>query len=162
MMNTFRTWILSLTGASIIASAAKRLTPPGSVRKVTSFVCGVMLAGILLRPILILDRDELALALSEYHSSSAEIVGDWETKENELLRPFIEERCRAYILDEAKSLGLTGLDCAVHLKWRDESWVPYEITLKGNASDPQKKRLGERLDAALGVPKERQYWDAEQ
>ena len=161
-MNAFRTWILSLMGASIIAAVAERLTPSGPVRRVTSFICGVMLAGILLRPILVLDRDELALSMSEYRSTTAEITGDWEAKENELLRPFIEEQCRAYILDEAQSLGLTGLDCAVRLKWRDESWVPYEITLKGHASESEMKRLGERLDAELGVPKERQHWDAEQ
>ena len=120
----------------------------------------VMLCGILLRPILSLDREELALALREYHSVASELTGDWEAKENELLRPYIQEKCRAYILDEAQRLGLTNFECFVRLKWRDESWVPYEITLTGNASDQVKKKLGERLDAELGVPAERQFWNA--
>ncbi len=160
-MIAFRAWILSLTGASIVAAVAERLTPPGGVRRVTGFICSVMLCGILLRPILALDRDELALALREYHSLAAELTGDWEAKENQLLRPYIQEKCRAYILDEAQRLGLTDFECAVRLKWRDESWVPYEITLTGKASDQQKKKLGERLDAELGVPVERQFWNAD-
>ena len=159
-MTAFRAWILSLTGASVVAAVAERLSPPGSVRKVTRFLCSVMLCGILLRPILSLEREELALALREYHSVASELTGDWEAKENELLRPYIQEKCRAYILDEAQRLGLTNFECFVRLKWRDESWVPYEITLTGNASDQVKKKLGERLDAELGVPAERQFWNA--
>ena len=159
-MLVFRSWILSLTGASIIASAAEKLTPKGNVKKLTRFVCSLMLLGIILRPLLRMDRDELALAMSQYHINSSKLSGDLEAKEKELLRSYIQERCRAYILDEARNLGLDNMDCRVKLKWRDESWVPYEIEITGNFSEPERKKLSERMDAELGVPLERQHWNA--
>lgn len=158
-MAVFRAWIMSLTGASIIAAAAERMTPQGSVKRVLRVVCAVMLSGIMLHPILDLDRSEFALAISQYHINAAKISGDLEAEEKELLRPYIQERCRAYILDEALNLGLDCFDCKVKLKWRDESWVPYEIVMTGTVSETDRKTLGERLYAELGVPPERQYWE---
>ena len=158
-MSFFHSWILGLTGASILAALARELTPDGPVKKVTGFVCGVMLAGVMLSPVLRLDRELLASALTEYRLTAAELTQDVETRENALMRTYIQDRCRAYILDEAQRLGIWDLSCSVRVKWRDESWVPFEVTLRTAASRDLRRQLEEYLDGELGIPPERQRWD---
>ena len=158
-MTFFRAWILGLTGASILAALAGQLTPEGPVKKVTGFVCGVMLAGILLSPILRSDRESLSRALAEYRQTEAELTSDVEEREARLVRTYIQEQCRAYILDEAQLLGITDLSCTVRAKWRDESWVPYEVTLITDAPADARRRLEDYLDGELGIPPERQRWN---
>ena len=158
-MSFFRSWILGLTGASILAALARELTPEGPVKKVTGFVCGVMLAGVMLSPVLRVDRELLASALTEYRLTAAELTQDVEARENALMRTYIQDRCRAYILDEAQRLGITDLRCSVRVKWRDESWVPFEVTLHTAAPREARQRLGDYLDGELGIPPERQRWN---
>ena len=158
-MRFFYSWILSLTGASLIAAMAENLTPSGAVKRVTKFVCGIMLCGVMLRPALSLDRDSFSLALAEYRRTEAELLEGLEAREKELLRPYIEERTQTYILDEAQSLGIQELRCSVTVKWREGSWVPYEVELSGPVTGEQRRELGKRIDAELGVPAERQRWN---
>ena len=157
-MGFLRTWILGLTGASILAALAQQLTPNGPVKKVTRLVCGILLAGIMLRPILEPDRDVLAGAMARFRATEAELTQGIEEREKQLLRSYIEEQCQAYIWDEAQLLGITDLICSVRVKWRDESWVPYEAELTTAAVEPQRRRLEAWLDGELGIPAERQRW----
>ncbi|MBQ3275432.1 MAG: hypothetical protein IJH47_00035 [Oscillospiraceae bacterium] len=158
-MTFLRAWILGLTGASILAALAGQLTPEGPVKKVTGLVCGVMLAGVMLSPLVRADREILSDALSDYRQTAEELTADVEARENRLIRTFIQEQCRAYILDEAQLLGITDLSCTVRVKWRDESWVPYEVSLITDASAEERRRLGDYLDGELGIPEERQHWN---
>ena len=156
-----QSWILGLTGASILSALAMQLTPEGAARKVAGFVCGVMLSGIMLSPAVRLDRDVLSSALSRYRDTAEELTDDLEYRENRLIRTYIQERCAAYILDEAQLLGITDLSCTVKVKWRDESWIPWEAELQ-TAADPElRRRLGDYLNGELGIPEERQRWNEE-
>ena len=81
-------------------------------------------------------------------------------QENQLLRIYIEQRADAYILDEAERLGIAGIHVRTEVKWGDESWVPYEVYLDcGKNVDPE-GLLRSFLDTELGIPPERQHWDA--
>jgi len=159
VMTFFRSWILGLTGASILAALAMQLTPEGPVKKVTGFVCGVMLAGIMLSPVVSVDRSIFSSALADYRQTTEQLTADLEAQENQLVRTYIQEQCRAYILDEAQLLGITDLSCTVKVKWRDESWVPYEVILYTGAPAEDRRRLEDYLDGELGIPEERQHWN---
>ena len=158
-MTVFRSRLLRLTGASVLAAMAAQLTPEGSVKKVTGFVCGVMLAGVMLSPLVRADREILADALAGYRQTAEELTAEVENREDRLVRTYIQEQCRAYILDEAQLLAITDLSCTVRVKWRDESWVPWEATLITDASAGQRQRLADYLDGELGIPRERQHWN---
>ena len=45
-------WIRSLVAASLLSALALQLTPEGSVKRVTRFTCGILLACTLLSPVL--------------------------------------------------------------------------------------------------------------
>lgn len=159
MMDFLHSWILCLTGASMIAAIAQALTPSGGVKKVTAFVSGLMLCGVMLHPVVNLDREILSRALAEYRSTETELLEGLEEREKELLRPYIEEKTQSYILDEAQTLGIGDVSCAVTVKWREGSWVPYEVELRGCFTAEQRRLLGDRIDAELGIPTERQHWN---
>lgn len=152
-------WICSLTAASTVAALAKQLTPDGGVRKVTELLCGVMLSVTLLGPVMSADLPSLAFSMSEYRRTTAELTQDAQAAGNQLLRQCMEEQCAAYVLSKAHTLGIEDLRVAVKTQWRDEYWVPYEAQLKGKLSTEDRYRLAAYMEAELGIPGERQYWN---
>ena len=159
MIEIVHNWVRALVTASVVAALAKQLTPAGPVKKVTVFVSGIMLLSALLTPLLRLDSGALAQAMSDYRTTVAELTQDMESQENHLLRVYIEQQSAAYILDEARRLGLTQLEVSVRTKWGDESWVPYEVNIVGEAPQDLRSRLAGYLFSDMGIPPERQHWD---
>ena len=49
----------------------------------------------------------------------------------------------------------------LEVKWGDESWVPCEVTIRGEITAEQRYRLSAYLAAELGIPAERQHWTDE-
>ncbi|MBR6114224.1 MAG: hypothetical protein IKQ10_03485 [Oscillospiraceae bacterium] len=152
-------WIRGLVAASVTASLAKLLTPAGPVRKVTAFVSGIVLLSALLSPALKADTEAFSAALSDYRATAAALTDDMERQEKQLLRVYIEQQSAAYILDEARRLGLPDLSVTVRAKWGDESWIPCEVSLTGPAEAGPRQRMTEFLTSELGIPAERQHWD---
>ena len=160
-MTLLRSWVLGLTAAALISSAAEILTPEGSVKNVVRFVSGLVLAAMLLSPFLQADRTVFSRAITEYRKTTEALTGELEDREKQLLRTYIQDQCAAYILDEADRLGCIGLRVSVRMKWRDESWVPYEAAIEGKPDPAQRSRLSAWIDAELGIPAERQTWREE-
>jgi len=158
-MDWMRSWILGLTAASLLTAAVKVLTPEGGVKRVTEFVCGVMLCAVLLSPLGEADRDVFSAALAEYRRTAAELTEDVEGQEKELMRTFIQDRSAAYIVDEARRLGLPEIRASVRVKWGDECWVPWEAAIRGTLTAGERQKLSAVLEAELGIPGERQEWD---
>ena len=152
-------WICALTAASAAAALAKQLTADANVKKVTELLCGVILTAVLLSPLLKVDLPTLALSMSEYRRTAAELTQDAEAAENRLLRDYIEQQCAAYILREAHTLGVEDLQVTVKTKWRDENWVPYEAYCRGALSPSAKERLSVYMESELGIPGQNQNWD---
>ena len=128
-------WIRSLVAASLLSALALQLTPEGSVKRVTRFTCGILLACTLLSPVLRTDETSFSLALNDYRRTVAELTDDLEEQENQLLRTYIEQKTAAYILDEARSIGMPEPSVSVKVKWGDESWVPCEVTIRGEITE---------------------------
>ena len=109
-------WIRSLVAASLLSALALQLTPEGSVKRVTRFTCGILLACTLLSPVLRTDETSFSLALNDYRRTVAELTDDLEEQENQLLRTYIEQKTAAYILDEARSIGIPEPSVSVKVK----------------------------------------------
>ena len=144
-------WIRSLVAASLLSALALQLTPEGSVKRVTRFTCGILLACTLLSPVLRTDETSFSLALNDYRRTVAELTDDLEEQENQLLRTYIEQKTAAYILDEARSIGMPEPSVSVKVKWGGER----DSRLQHCAC------LSAYLAAELGIPAERQHWTDE-
>ena len=158
-MNLLRSWVLALTSASAAAALAKLLTPDGPVKKVTAFLCGIMLAGVLLYPLKKVDISVLSVSLAEYRQTVAELTEDIESQEKQLLRTYIEDRAAAYILDEAHRLGLSEITVSVRAEWSCGCWIPVEVRLSAECPESIRQTLCRNIESELGIPAERQLWN---
>lgn len=155
MNELLHNWIWGLTSAAILASCANALCDKGAVSAVLRFACGLLLLSALLGPLQGMDWTEYALALRETKESAKALSREIEEQNQSLARLYIEEECEAYILDEARKLGLEGR-AEVRAKWMDNAFLPWEVTLSfGEAANT--RALSARIEAELGIPTERQY-----
>ena len=156
MSELMHNWILGLTAAAMLTACAGILCDKGGTAKVLHFAGGLLLLSALLGPLQGLDWQEYALALSEARELSEKLSGELEEKNRDLERLYIEKECAAYILDEARKLGLEG-SVEVRAKWMDSAFLPWEARLSF-AESQARKTLSGRIEAELGIPEGRQYW----
>ncbi len=158
-MEVFSNWIRGLVAASVMTALSAQMIPRGPVKKITEALCGVMLMGILLNPLAKADTAVFSYALADYRRMAAELTQDMEAEEKQLLRSYIEQKCGAYILDEAAALGAEDLEVQVSAAWENETWIPKEARVKGILTQPQRSQLSGFMEAELGIPEVRQFWN---
>ena len=155
MIELIRTWVLALTGTAAFCAVATELTPKGPVKSVVRTVCAVSLAAALLSPLLEFDFPTYALSMARYRDDAAALTASGKEIGGELNRRVIEERLAAYILDKARSLGVSVTEARVTLKWdADGVWYPTAAEIVGDYS----AGLSDCIAAELGVPAEAQTW----
>lgn len=149
-------WLVSVAAASILSAVAAALCPAGRVKAILRLVCGIVCALALISPVAQLDITALSASMEGY-GREAQIIAENAEEEKKLLeRTYIEERFAAYISDKAAALGVEAGAVTVQARWDDDTlvWYPYEATLGCERSDA----LSREIEAALGIPAERQYW----
>ena len=163
-VETIRSWILSLIGAALLCSLAMWLTPESRVKRVLRLACGAVMAASLVSPVLSLDMDVFSLNLEYYRSMAEDITSNAEEKTDRLSRTIIEERCSAYILDKAQVIDESVSSVKVTAKWGGEasSWYPYEVTVTTRPGGNDHSGVKKLIEAELGIPEERQYWNSAQ
>ena len=109
-------WIRGLVAASVLTALSAQMIPRGPVKRIAEAVCGVMLVGILLDPLAKPDGAVFSYALSDYRRMAAELTQDMEAEEKQLLRTYIEQKCGAYILDEAEAIGAALSEVTVRMR----------------------------------------------
>lgn len=155
MNELLHNWVWGLTTAALLSACANALCDKGAVSRVLRFACALLLLSALLGPFRGMDWEEYALALRETRESAKALSGELEERNQSLERLYIEEECNAYILDEAKKLGLEG-HAEVRAKWMDNAFLPWEVTLCFG-ENAEIKVLSALIEAELGIPEERQY-----
>ncbi len=160
MRELLRTWVLGLSGAALLGAFALALTPEGRVRRVVRLLVGVVLALALVKPLADFDWESYAVSLSVSRDAAALAVSGAEETNRRLERTLIEAECAAYISDRAARLGLRLESASVTAKWGDAlCWYPYEATLRASADGSARKALAEIIEAELGIPAGRLYWE---
>ena len=94
---------------SLIHILAQTLVPEGTVRKITSFIGGLLLLLVMLQPLLRTDLGSLRIHAEDYAAAFEERQAELESAENEALAQGIAERTAAYISDKANTLGLVAV-----------------------------------------------------
>ena len=152
-------WVRAVAGAALICAAASVLAPKGPAKGVLKLLCGIVLLLIVIKPVAKTDPAQLSLDMSNYRERAAEIAGDAQETQNALDRRFIEQKFSAYILDKAKSLGLSDITAEVTVKWGEDCWYPYAAKLTNKPPQREKSLLENEIEYELGIPKERLYWN---
>lgn len=155
-MTVLRDWLLHVTAASILSSAALTLCPPGRPKHVLRLVCGVVCALALASPLTQLDIGSLSAGMAAYGQRAERVTREAEEEKKLLERTYIQDRCAAYILGKAADTGAAVTAATVLARWDDtlRAWYPWQASLTG-AYDAELARL---IEAELGIPPERQDW----
>ena len=154
-MELLRTWILGLAGAALLCAVCTELTPQGSVKTVQRAICGVVVSLALISPLLRLDSGAYSLHLAGYRKQAEEIASQGKEISDSLSRTYIQEQCRAYILDKARLSGVPVTSASVELRWSGEGvWYPVAAEIEGTYD----RALAEKIEEELGIGQENQHW----
>ena len=162
MMAGVGSWLLSITGASVLCALADGLMPAGPVRRVGRLVCGLMLLAVILAPLAQLDLEGGQRWLEEYHLGLEDRTQELERQVDEQMKTIIEQEYAAYIVDKAKELGIVCRARVVCRTGEDGLTVPERVEVTGRFSDEEQSRLTQIIEEELLVPPERQAYYSEE
>lgn len=162
VLETLRTWILCLSGTAILCSAAMALTPEGTTKKTVKLVCGFAVMLALMGAVKNFDYPDFSAYIAEYKSSAGTIAEDASQNASKSTRFIIEEKCAAYILDKAETMGINEASASVTAKWCDDGyWYPVSANIKGCFNEEEKAALSKKIEAELGISVEEQKWSTQ-
>ena len=154
-MELLRTWIMGLAGAALLCAVCAELTPQGSVKTVQRAICGVVMSLALVSPLFKLDMGGYSLNLASYRKQAEEIASRGREISDSLSRTYIQEQCRAYILDKARLSGVPVTSASVELRWSGEGvWYPVAAEIEGTYD----RALADKIEEELGISRENQHW----
>ena len=154
MIGALREWLTSIVVVALLLSVAQTLVPEGSIRRVASFVGGLILLAVLLRPVLGADLERLRLDFDGYEQELRQVREELSASYDAGLAERIEERTAAYISDKADALGLE-VTVRVETDTGDDG-VP--VPAAAEVTGPRSEELASYMENELGIPRERQVW----
>ncbi len=119
-------------------------------------ICGIFMVLIIAAPLVSFSFTGFSGIGFDFKRSAEDAVDEGKISAQEALEDIITEKTAAYILDKAKSLGVTA-EISVTLS-DDEIPVPSRVTLKGNISPYAKGVLSQWMATELAIPTEAQVW----
>lgn len=153
-MGAVKEWLTAIVVVSLLLSVLQQLMGEGTVRKVGSFIGGLVLLVTMLRP---LPGLELELTFSDWEQEISAAEEALQAANQEELAGLIESRTAAYISEQAEKLG-AQVEAAVKVEAGPEGIpVPAEVRLTGVRS----AELERWIERELGIPAERQVWNDE-
>ena len=154
-MEGLRQYALSLLCTSLICAIGCAAMPEG-YRKAARFLCGLLMALILLSPLTDLDVDGLLRQLVPKQAEARAYIRQGEAMALEVASGCIEQQIRAYILDKATALG-AQIQVTVAVK-QVLPPVPETVTIHGSVTPEIIRQLSESIERELGIAKEDQRW----
>ena len=155
-------WVGSIAVSCLISGAALAVTPKGKVQRILKTVCGILVVVAVVSPLISLRDADVSLDMESYREKSQELTGAAQEQNGNLCGDIIAGQLEEYILDKAETLGvpLTSADVVTET---DDSGVtvPVSVTLTGDATEAQKKKLSALVESELGISADCQKWSAQ-
>ena len=144
---------------AVLSAIGMALAPEGRVKKAVKLICGAAVLISLLSGIRSFDYNGYSRSLAEYRSDAEKLIEDSMEEREYLKREYIEERCRAYILDKAAEAGAELESVEVNLDWStDGYWYPVGAELSGGGDESAKYTLSKTIESELGIPEANLEW----
>lgn len=156
-MESFRTYILSVTAAAVLCTLAIGLSgQKGTTAAIIRLICGIIMASVIIRPLGQLVLPDLAESYRDLESQVAAAVASGTERSRQELEEGIVQKICSYIQDKAAALGV---DIHVYVELDDRAIpVPVRIELEGNISPSAKTTLAQIIESEIGIRKEDQFW----
>lgn len=157
MTAAVRAYLLSIAAAALLLALVQALLPQGAVKRTATMAGSLLVILAVLSPLAKLDYDSLARSISKLQVETESLRTGIEVGNRELMAGIIKQRCETYILDKAGQMGLT-LEVEITLSEGVDYPYPVSVTLRGAATEAQKRTLTAYITENLGIPAERQEW----
>lgn len=151
--------VMQICALSVFCGIALCLTPEGSVRKAVNLCCTLLLMITALTALRSFDFTEYSLEIARYREMGNTLSEEAEERSERLNRLLVEQECADYILRQAETLGIRGLQAEVRARWDTSGvWVPESARMIGSCSDEQQAELQALICADLGIDERHQEW----
>lgn len=151
-------WLLGVSCAALVMVVSGALVKGGSGQRVCKLVGSLLLLLVTVGPIVGLEESDWQRLL-DFDTGTMEETREAFAQQNEqLYESIIAEETGAYILDKAKSLGVS-CQVEVVVEWVDEVPQPWSASLTGSWTPEQRQALADMMQADLGIPYERQRFE---
>ncbi len=157
MTDAIRSYLLSVVAVSLLSAILLALVPNGPIRRAATFVCGLILILVCLSPFRTLDLSALAQSISRLTMQEDAARTGVQVNSREITAELIKQKCEAYILDKAASMGL-HLQAEVILETDSAYPYPSSVRITGALTAEQKRALEAYIEANLAVPAASQEW----
>lgn len=157
MIDAVRSYLLRLTVAAFFSALVLTLIPNGLSKRAATLVCGLIMLLLALSPLVQLDEQALAAAISRIELEQEQTRTGVELRNRELVAQIISARVQAYILDKAAEMGMQ-LEVEITMNTDASTPYPEAVTLRGEATPAQRQKLGTYLYESYALVPERQVW----
>jgi hypothetical protein len=156
-MERIGAYLLQVTAAAVISGVLKTIVgQKGSAASLVRILCAVFMALTILSPLTGIDPERWSVRFTDFGDDAQAVVEDAKLTVQKELATDIKKRTEAYILDKAKSFGVT---ISVEVSVSSESVpVPTGVRIAGAVPPYTKERLSLWLREELGIPLEEQEW----
>ena len=153
MMAGLRGWLLGIISVSLLCALADALMPPGAVKRVGQFICGLVMLAAVLSPLSGLDMEGGQRWLDGWFSSLEDREAELREQTDQTMKGIIETECAAYIVDKAAQLGAA---CSARTECRRDGglYLPQRVEVTGAVPPPLQSELVQIIVRDLGVPEE--------
>jgi len=156
-MEGFKEYILAVCITALIITLLQAVITDEAIKKYSSFAGGVALLIVMATPLVHLDPSQAVDIIQSHLQQADALEAQIENHEGLSSADLISERCTAYILERAESLGLS---VRIDLEMSDDKYYPYpaSVIITGSWDELQKNKLENILTNEIGIPSQRQEW----
>lgn len=154
-----KSFVGQICALSVFCGIALCLTPEGSVKRMTSLCCMLLIMISALSAFRSFDYASYSLELARYRELGRDLSKEATEDGQRYERMLIEQECADYIKHQASSAGIAKMSVQVAARWDTAGfWVPESVRLRGSFTNDQRNRLQELIAAELGIDEIHQEW----
>ncbi|MBR6259326.1 MAG: hypothetical protein IKR21_03865 [Oscillospiraceae bacterium] len=157
MLEHLGAWVLRLTGAAMLSSAAVLLTPKTPAKRAVLLGCGLLTVMALLSIVPGYQTAPGKLLPGDYYGEAERMTAEYLSEAENETKAVIEERAEAYIMDKAGIFGAGVTSVLVDAEKGDGGWFlrHVRVTCRGPEGAEELSRC---ISGELGISKEEQEW----
>lgn len=155
-MTPFAGYVWRIICGAVICAIIDVFTENKSgLRRISRILSGIYMAIIILSPITDISTEGIFERWNGIHYEGQQAAATGEAQALSAKREIIKTNIEAYILKKAAESGLQ-LQVAVTVS---DDLIPVRVTISGNASPVERRRLQSIIETDLGISKENQAWN---
>ena len=154
MIGALKEWITSIVMVTMFVSLLQTLIPESTIRKIASFIGGLVLIAAILQPLRGLRITSVHESWESYQIAIEKQRETLERNAQTQITERVEQTLAVCIQEKAKELGISVIAAVKTGITSDGVPVPEEVRLMGDFDE----RLSSWMELELGIGKEQQIW----